>query len=242
MGLSIKRICTVLLILFIVSGISCDVADKKDEGSEENGNNNDQGITSKWELWSGGVKLRGANIHQRRIYPELDGNEFLGTGPVGPRYDQNDFNRLAAWGANYVNISYPGIYTEKPPYQLDQAVLSHLKKLIDMIAQADMFAVISYRTGPGRSEFTFFWGEHGDWFDASYYNDQVWKNKNAQDAWLKMWQETASQFRDSKVVAGYGLMVENWLRELFLSFGRLICKHPFWLVEWLTVRLIGYRI
>ena len=42
-----------------------------------------------------------------------------------------------------------------------------------MIAKADMFAVNSFRTGPGRSEFTFSLEEVGDWFDASYLNDQV---------------------------------------------------------------------
>ncbi len=44
-----------------------------------------------------------------------------------------------------------------------------------------MFATISIRSGPGRSEFTFL---SGDWFDDSYRNDSVWKDQAAQDAAL----------------------------------------------------------
>jgi uncharacterized DUF497 family protein len=49
-----------------------------------------------------------------------------------------------------------------------------------MIEKADMFAVISFRTGPGRSEFWAVWGEdtvsdpENGWFDPSYYNNTVW--------------------------------------------------------------------
>jgi hypothetical protein len=76
----------------------------------------------KWDLWTNGTQLRGANIWQRIVIPELDGPEFLGSEYIGPPYSQEDFNRLAALGANYVNISGPGLYTEEPPYQLDLRV------------------------------------------------------------------------------------------------------------------------
>jgi hypothetical protein len=164
--------------------------------------------TDKWSLWAGGTHLRGANIWQRRVYPELDGPGFLGPGPVGPPYTQTDFNRLAALGANYVNISHPGLFTETPPYTVNQDAQNNLDNLLGMIAQADMFAVISFRTGPGRSEFTFYWDEVGDWFDASYLNDSMWQDQAAQDAWVEMWRYTAERYRDNPIVAGYDLMVE----------------------------------
>jgi len=44
------------------------------------------GGTDKWALWTGPTQLRGANIYQRRVYPELDGPDFYGPGPVGPPY------------------------------------------------------------------------------------------------------------------------------------------------------------
>jgi hypothetical protein len=34
----------------------------------------------KWSLWANGTQLRGANIWQRIVVPELDGPEFLGDG------------------------------------------------------------------------------------------------------------------------------------------------------------------
>lgn len=122
-------------------------------------------VLDEWSLWSGGTQLRGANIWQRVVVPELDGGEFLGSGHVGPPYIQEDFDRLAALGANYVNISHSGLFTEEPPYELDEEVQTHLDNLLNMIARADMFAVITFRTGPGRSDFTFYRDGAGDWFD-----------------------------------------------------------------------------
>jgi hypothetical protein len=162
----------------------------------------------KWALWTESTQLRGANIWQRCVYLELDGPTFMGPGTVGPPYIQKDFDRLAAMGANYVNISHPGLFTEKPPYTLDQDIQDNLDTLLNMIAKANMFAVISFRTGPGRSEFTFVWDEVGDWFDASYLNDSVWQSHAAQDAWVAMWRYTAQCYRDNPIVVGYDLMVE----------------------------------
>ena len=162
----------------------------------------------KWSLWTDGTQLRGANIYQRRLYPELDGSEFMGSGPVGPPYTQVDFDRLAEMGANYVNISHPGLFNERPPYEVDETIQANLDNLLTMITQADLFAVISFRTGPERSEFTFFWDEVGDWFDESYLNDGVWQNQAAQNGWVEMWRYTAKRYRDNHIVVGYDLMVE----------------------------------
>ncbi len=162
----------------------------------------------KWALWNNGTQLRGANIYQRRVYPELDGPTFMGSGPFGPPYTQQDLDNLAALGANYVNISHAGLFTETPPYVLDEDAQANLDNLLAMIAQADMFAVISFRTGPGRSDFTFYWDEAGDWFDPSYLNDTVWQDQAAQDAWVEMWQYTADRYKNNPIVVGYDLMVE----------------------------------
>jgi len=168
----------------------------------------------KWALWTGGTHLRGANIYQRRVYPELDGPTFMGPGPVGPPYTQQDFDRLAAMGANYVNISHPGLFSETPPYTVDLDIQTNLDNLLSMAAKADLFVVITFRTGPGRSEFWAFWGEdtasdpEGGWFDPSYYNNRVWADQEAQDAWVAMWRYTARRYKDNPVVVGYDLMCE----------------------------------
>ncbi len=161
-----------------------------------------------WTLWTGPTTLRGANVYQRRVYPELDGEEFMGPGPFGPPYVQSDFNALAALGANYVNISCPGIFGEKPPYELDEAARVNLDALLEMAAEADLFAVISFRSGPGRGEFSICClGD--DWYDPDLYlDDSIWTEEAAQDAWVAMWRATAERYRDNPVVVGYDLMVE----------------------------------
>ncbi len=160
----------------------------------------------KLELWTNGVHLRGANIVQRRVYPAFDGVEFLGPGPLGPPFIQQDFDRLAVLGANLVNISHTGIFTQSPPYQVDPEAQANLDHLLDMAAAADLFAVISFRSGPGRGEFALFPGE--TWYPASLVNDEIWQSNAAQDAWVAMWRYTADRYRGRAGVVGYDLMVE----------------------------------
>jgi len=162
----------------------------------------------KWSLWLSGPHLRGANIWQRVVVPDLDGDEFLGSTYVGPPYAQVDFDRLSALGANYVNISHPGLFTETPPYVLDKQVQTNLDRLLEMIEQADMFAVITFRTGPGRSDFTFYREGAGDWFDQSLLIESVWSSPTAQDAWVEMWRYTVERYRNNPIVVGYDLMCE----------------------------------
>lgn len=172
----------------------------------------------KWKLWaSSGTWLRGANIYQRHVYPELDGADYMGPGPIGPPFTQRDFDTLAAMGANTINISHPGLFSEELPYQLDESSQANLDNLLGMIAAADMFAVISFRTGPGRSEFTFFIDEVGSWFDESYLNDSVWEDEEAKAAWAEMWQYTAERYKDNPIVVGYDLMVEPNANEVFMD-------------------------
>ncbi len=170
-----------------------------------------------WLLWSGTTHLRGANIYQRRVYPELDGDEFMGSGPVGPPFVQADFDRLAALGANYVNISHPGLFGEDPPWVLDEMVQDNLDALLEMAAESDLFVVIAFRTGPGRSEFTFHLEDVGTWFDESFLNDDVWIDQAAQDAWVAMWGHVASRYAVNPVVVGYDLMVEPNSNEVWLD-------------------------
>lgn len=160
----------------------------------------------KWSLWTGGTQLRGANIYQRRVFPEMDGTEFYGPGPFGPPYTQADLDRLAALGANYVNISTAGLFTVQPPYRLDEEALANLDRLLEMVAAADMFAVITFRTGPGRSEFAIIGG--GGWPAESYIVNTVWTDESAREAWAAMWGFAAERYRDDPIVIGYDLMCE----------------------------------
>jgi hypothetical protein len=127
----------------------------------------------------------------------------MGPGPVGPPYDEErDFQKLAAWGANYVNISYPGIFAEQPGYPFDEAVYQNLDRLITLAAQANLFVVVSFRTGPLRNEAVF------DDSEGPALKD-VWECADVRrDAWVRMWEEAARRLRRHKNVVGYDLMVE----------------------------------
>ncbi|HWL95289.1 MAG TPA: cellulase family glycosylhydrolase [Phycisphaerae bacterium] len=160
----------------------------------------------KFTLWSDGANVRGANIYQRRVYQEVDGADFLGPGPFGPPYTQENLNQLADLGANYVNISCSGIFTEMPPYEVDAEAQANLDDLLEKAAAANLFAVISFRTGPGRSEFAIFEGQ--DWFPQELVLNTVWTDEAAQDGWADMWLHTAERYRDNAIVIGYDLMVE----------------------------------
>ncbi len=193
-----RRLTLTLLLaaaLALPLAIGCSGGSTPDDGGD---------TLDKLALWTEGTQLRGANIHQRRIYPELDGDAF-GTGLFGLPFQQSDLDALAALGANYVNLSHPGLYTEQAPYQADAAAVANLDALLAMIEAADMFAVITFRTGPGRSEFSF-WGD--DDLPPGYVLNTVWEDQAAQDGWVAMWRYTAERYADSPVVIGYDLMCE----------------------------------
>ncbi|NOX61882.1 MAG: glycoside hydrolase family 5 protein, partial [Chloroflexi bacterium] len=46
------------------------------------------------------------------------------------------------------------------------------------------------------------------WFDPAYYNNRVWGDAAAQDAWAEMWRYTAQRYKDNPIVVGYDLMCE----------------------------------
>jgi hypothetical protein len=173
---------------------------------------------TKWDLWAGGeTTLRGVNVYQRRVYPELDGPDWMGPGPVGPPVVQQDCNEMAAAGVNYVNLSHPGLFTEEPPFVLDEGIQANLDSLLEMLAAADLFAVISFRTGPGRSELGFWGVSPDDEVAMSYLNDTVWEDRAAQDAWAEMWRHVAERYKDNPVVVGYDLMVEPNANAIFFD-------------------------
>lgn len=170
----------------------------------------------KWELWRNGPKLRGANIWQRIRVPTLD-QDYFGEDYMGPPYTLEDFTRLAQLGANYVNLSIPGLFTERPPYVVDENAVAHLDQLLNLVAQADLFAVISFRTGPGRSDFTFYRDGADVWYPDDLLIETVWTDQAAQDAWAEMWRYTAERYRNHPNVVGYTLMVEPNADEVALD-------------------------
>jgi hypothetical protein len=163
----------------------------------------------KFSLWTGGTVLRGVNIYQRVVYPDgYDDPEVWGSGPLGPVFTQDDFDALAKAGANFVVLSHAGIFDDRSPYSFNMGVQDNLDRFISMAEEADLFVVIAFRTGPGRSEFAFFGVEEDDEFGMSHLNNDVWTDDAAQAGWAKMWKQAAARYKDNPVVIGYDLMVE----------------------------------
>jgi len=164
----------------------------------------------KIDLWDNatGPHLRGAVLPQRRVYPDIDGDTFLGPGPVGSPVTDRSLAQLAASGANFALLSHPGVFSETAPYRFDPAIGDHLAEMVDRCARHGLFSVIGFRTGPGRSEFTFHRDDGGSWFPSRMIDERLWSEPAAQAGWEAMWRQVAGQFRTHPGVAGYLLMVE----------------------------------
>jgi hypothetical protein len=171
-------------------------------------------VVNKWDLWTHGTLLRGANVWQKCL-----GTDDAPCTSFETSYDNLDFEKLKAWGANYVNISYPGIFSEKPirdggrgplAYRKVETALSNLIRLIDLCSDNKLFVVVSFRTGPGRNEAVFD-------KDESNPITTLWQTEHgaltaeaaaAQDAWVEMWREAACRLKSKPNVIGYDLIVE----------------------------------
>jgi len=148
-------------------------------------------LGDKWDLWNDGVRLRGADLHPCWV-------DYLGECVKDTTLQ--DIQDLRDLGANLINASYPGIFSEQPPYDVNTAALDYLDNLIDWAEEVGMYVVIHFRTGPGRDEAAI----HGE-RNALY---AVWKDQAAHDGWVEMWRYTAERYRESPIVVGYNLMVE----------------------------------
>jgi hypothetical protein len=158
-------------------------------------------VESKWDLWRAGTCLRGVNAWQKTE----EGAD--GQAAVTSTYRPEDFKELTTFKANYVNLSFPGIYSVKPKggkYVLEPKVLTELTQLVERLDRANLFVVVSFRTGPGRSE-SVFGGEEGE----EVVTD-LWKSDSdaARRAWVEMWLKASEALRDKANVVGYDLMVE----------------------------------
>jgi hypothetical protein len=181
----------------------------------------------KIELWMGQTKLRGANIWQK-VRTDLD----LGGWPSDANkcadhlndltetvYTPDDFKKLRSWNANYVNISAPAPYSQKPlgdgpaaGYRPIPCLLAHLQNLVCLAQINGLYSVIGFRTGPGRSE------KHFDEHDNSETRKELFAvdrrgrltklAQAAQAAWIEAWKNAANAFYGNPAVAGYELMVE----------------------------------
>lgn len=168
----------------------------------------DTRVPDRLALWdnASGPHLRGAVFVQRRVYPELDGTSFLGAGLLGAPVSQDALNLLADTGANLAVWSGAGLFGEAGRYAVDSAVEDHIDRWLDMCARAGLYTVIGFRTGPGRSAFAFH--PDDDWYPRRLLNNTLWRDEEAQAAWVAMSVHAAHRFGSHPALAGILAMVE----------------------------------
>lgn len=161
-------------------------------------------------LWptEGPPVLRGAVIAQRRRRLEVDGDTFGGGAAVLPSYHRSDFDALAEAGANLVVMSFPELWTVKPPYRRDTAMTDILGEQLDAAKAAGLYSVVALRSGPGRSDFIFHRDARDTWFPGNLIVESIWTHLDQQAAWGEMCVDVAKLVASRTDIAGLNLMVE----------------------------------
>ncbi len=161
-------------------------------------------------LWptEGPPVLRGAVIAQRRRRLEVDGDTFGGGAAVLPSYGRSDFDALAEAGANLVVMSFPELWTVKPPYRRDTAMTDILGEQLDAAMAAGLYSVVALRSGPGRSDFIFHREARDTWFPGNLIVESIWTHLDQQAAWGEMCVDVAKIVAGRTDIAGLNLMVE----------------------------------
>jgi hypothetical protein len=152
-------------------------------------------VLEKWNLWTNGTVLRGANVYQQDESLNDIGGRF------GPHLVREDLRALRSAGANYVNFSVPGIFHVKSNGPWPE-MAAHLETMVSWARAENLFVVISVRTGPGRGEGDIT-PDEGGLKDRSVFNDTL-----KQAAWAEMWKQIARRYGAEPHVVGFDLMVE----------------------------------
>ena len=161
------------------------------QAQEETGTND-----AKWRLWtSGKTMLRGANIYQQEAYGD----------PWCSHAESSDFKALREAGANYVNLSVPGVFNVDSPYQLNPSFLDEHNRLVGFAKSHQLNVVIAFRTAPGRGE--------GDITESGNMSRNLFFDENARDQFVAMWTLVAQKMKAQDHVVGYDLLTEPTWKE-----------------------------
>ncbi|MGB9664686.1 MAG: glycoside hydrolase family 5 protein [Ignavibacteria bacterium] len=145
----------------------------------------------KINLWKIDSYLRGANAHPYKHF-----SPFSMRDPI----TEKDLFELKKLGANLVVANYPGIFTYFPPYQIDSLSLMNLDKIVQLSERLKLFLVISIRSGPGRSLFTFF---------DKYREDEIlFHDSTAQEKYIEMCKFIVDRYKDKKYLIGINFLLE----------------------------------
>jgi hypothetical protein len=159
-------------------------------------------VTDAMTAWRTGT-LRGANIWEGRLAPTA--NQFRDRD-VGVPVTPADLAALRSIGANYVQLSVAGLFTEQAPYVLDPEVERLVDEFLALARGAGLHVAIAFRSGPGRNEQALARNT-----DAGSYGpvlESIWSDQRAQDGWMAMLTHAAQRYGSDPTVIGISPMME----------------------------------
>lgn len=119
---------------------------------------------------------------------------FRGANVFPPATTLKDFKVLRSWGASLAEIPVIDVFDPRAPYALQPAEMEKLDQMVKAATQADLFVVLTCRSGPGRADFE--------------TSQEIWTDAAAQDAYARMWAHLAQHYKGNPAIVGYDLMCE----------------------------------
>lgn len=153
--------------------------------------NFDYNIKEKFDLWRINSFFRGTNIHPYKLF-----TPFLMRLPI----TRDDIIELKKLGANLVVANFPGIYTYFPSFEIDSLHLKNLDRIVQLTADLKINLIISIRSGPGRSLYTFFDKMREDEFVLS---DSMVRNK-----YIEMCRLIVERYKSYEHLVGINFFLE----------------------------------
>lgn len=149
---------TIIILILIIKNSSLSqyhaafiskVEKKIIEFPELNSQQNKERISPnlRYSLWQKHSFFRGANIHPYKFFTPFSMRE-----PI-TREDLTDLKKL---GANLIVANFPGVFTYFPPFEIDSLHLKNLDRIVQLTNDLKFYLVISIRSGPGRSLYSFY--------------------------------------------------------------------------------------
>ncbi|MCC6446512.1 MAG: cellulase family glycosylhydrolase [Armatimonadetes bacterium] len=135
---------------------------------------------------------------------------FRGANVLPPKNTPDDLKALRSWGANLAEIAVIDVFDPRPPYGPREDAIKLLDRAVDSAERSDLFVALTCRTGPGRADFN--------------TSPEIWADKEAQDAYIRMWAHLANRYRGRRAMVGYDLMCEPHPEEPYIPVWNELAK------------------
>ncbi len=145
----------------------------------------------KIDLWKRNSFFRGVNIHPFKHFSPYSMRE-----PI----QKKDLEELKDLGANLVVANYPGVFKYFPPYEIDSIHLYNLDRIVELTSRLNLYLVISLRSGPGRSLYTF--------FDKNREDDFALTDSVAKIKYIEMCRFITERYKKFKNLIGINFILE----------------------------------